>query len=79
MTIGDPAAVQVVGRNFEAHPIAGQHPDPVLPHLAGHLGEDAVVLADGDLVVAVAEVLLDGAFELDGFFFLDDVSPSGRS
>src|SRR4051794_39299352 len=41
---GDPAFGQVIGCHLDIHPVAGQHADTVLAHLAAGVGKDGVLV-----------------------------------
>ena len=40
MSVDDPCPVQVVWRELDADPVAGEDPDPEAAHLSGHVSED---------------------------------------
>src|SRR5262245_56988265 len=42
--VRDPAPGQIVGGQFYLHPVAGQDPDEVHPHLAGDMGQHPVAI-----------------------------------
>src|SRR4029450_1066345 len=74
MPVDDPAARQVVRRELDVDPVAGQDLDPVAPHLPGRVAEGLVAVVEEDLVHAVAEGLDDLPFELDLVFLACDCS-----
>src|SRR3954447_9265779 len=64
----DATAVEVVGRQFDAHAIPGQDADAEAPHLAGQVCEDLVAHVELDAEVQVLQRLDDLAFELHLLF-----------
>ncbi len=44
VAVGDPTALQVVRGDLHLHPIAGEDPDAVHPHLAGAVGQDLMAV-----------------------------------
>ncbi len=62
--VGDPSAVEVVRRDFDADPIALEDPNPEPAHLAGDRGEDRVAVLELHAEITVAQNLDDGTFEL---------------
>lgn len=44
ITVGDPAAVHVIGRHFNAHKVAQQDTDVVAAHFAGQVGQNLVTI-----------------------------------
>src|SRR4051812_2434092 len=55
--IGNPSPVQVVGRELDLHPIAGQDADVVPAHLARDVAEHLVIVVELDLEHRVRESL----------------------
>src|SRR5918997_632021 len=70
VAVRDAAAVQVVGRELDLHPVSGEDPDVVLAHLAGDGREDAVTAVELHPEHRARERLDDLAFDLD-LLFLD--------
>src|SRR4051812_32858230 len=69
VAVGDAAAVEVVGRELDLHPVAGQDADVVAAHLAGDVTEDLMVVVELDLEHRVGQGLGDLALHLDLFLF----------
>src|SRR3989442_7765578 len=67
--IRDAAPRQIVGRQLHLHPIAGQDPDEVHPHLAAHVGEHAMAVLQLHAEHRVGEGFHHGALDLDRVFF----------
>ena len=44
----DPALGQIVRGHFDVDPVTGQHPDPVLAHLARGMGQNLVLVFQHD-------------------------------
>src|SRR3954447_8948002 len=65
MAVDDPRAVEVVGRDLHADPVAGQDPDAEAAHLARHVAEDLVAVVERHPEHRVGEGLRDLALELD--------------
>src|SRR3990170_759863 len=63
--IGDATPRQVVRRKLDLHPVTGQDPDEVHPHLAGDVGEDPVAVLQLDPEHRVRQRLHHGALHLD--------------
>ena len=72
VAVGDAAAVQIVGRDFDRDPVALEDADAKTPHLAGDGRQHVVAVLELDAEVAVAEDGADGASEFECFFFRDD-------
>src|SRR3954453_6851767 len=77
--VDDAGAVEVVGRELAADPVAGQDPDPVAPHLSRHVTEHDVVVVELDPEHGVRERLDHLALELQFLFFghQNSVAPKG--
>ncbi len=70
MSVDDPGAIQVVGRELDPDTIAGQDPDAEPPHLARHVTEhDAIHVVQLHAKHRVGQGLDDLTFEFDFFFF----------
>ncbi len=54
-TIGDSTTVEIIGRQFNCHPIAGKNLDVVHAHLAGDMRQDLVPIFQLDLEHCVGE------------------------
>src|SRR6478752_1415737 len=80
VAVDDPPAVQIVGRQLDLDPVAGQDADPVAPHPARDVTGGLMAVVELDPEEAVAERLGDLALHLD-LFFLDahmaPLSPPG--
>jgi hypothetical protein len=69
MSVDDPGAIQVVGRELNPDTIARQNPDAESPHLAGHMTEhDAIHVVQLHAEHRVRQGLDYLAFEFDLFF-----------
>src|SRR6266508_2582380 len=66
--IRDPTSREVVGGQLDLHPIAGQDPDEVHPHLAGNVGQHAVAVLQLDAEHRVRQRLDHRSFDLDRVF-----------
>src|SRR5208282_4687993 len=74
------ALFQVIGRNFDGHPIAGQRFDPVFLHPAGGIGDQRMSVVELHAVARVGQNLGDQSLELQEFFFRHVTIPlNGRS
>src|SRR3990170_3494706 len=65
----DPTSGQVVRRQFHQHPVAGEDPDVVHPHLSGDMGEYPVTVVQLDAEHGIRKRLDDRTFDLDTLFF----------
>src|SRR5919201_1243043 len=70
VSVGDPAPRQVVGRQLDLDPIAGQDPDVVLAHFSGDSGENAVAAVDLHAEHRAWKRFDDFALDLDFLFLL---------
>src|SRR5680860_822557 len=68
VAVGDPAAVEVVGRELDLHPVAREDADVVAAHLARDMAEHLVVVVELDLEHRVGQGLGDLALQLDLLF-----------
>jgi hypothetical protein len=68
MPVDDPAAVEVVGRDLDAHAVAREDADAVAAHLAGHVAQDLVAVVELHPEHRVRERLDHLPLELDLFF-----------
>src|SRR5215208_488139 len=68
VAVDDAAAAEVVRRQLDLDPIAGVHPDPEAPHLAGGVAERLMAVVELDLEQTVREGLDDLALHLDLLF-----------
>ena len=62
---GDAAFGEVVGGHLYQNLVARQHPNPVLAHLAGRMGDDLVLVLEFDAEGGVGQQLYDRARELE--------------
>ena len=74
MSVDDPPAGQVVRRQLDLDPIAGEDLDPVAPHLPGCIAERLVAVVERDAKHPAAKRLDDLAFQLDLLFLFGDDS-----
>src|SRR3954453_2909551 len=72
--VGDSAAVQVVGRELDLHPVTRKDADVVAAHLARDVAEDLVIVVQLDAEHRVGQRLGDLALHLD-FLFLRHQRP----
>src|SRR4051812_7576891 len=68
MAVHDARAVEVVRRDLDPHPVAGEDADAKPPHLPGHVAQDLVAVVELHPEHGVRERLDDLAFELDLLF-----------
>ena len=61
--------LKIVGRHLDVHPVAGQHADAVLPHLAGGVRENAVLVVELDAEHGVGQQLHHRPAEFDHVLF----------
>src|SRR6185436_12759388 len=64
----DPATRHVVGRDLEAHAVAGEDADAVLAHAAAGVGEHGGAVLERDAEIRVRQHLLHGSVHLQHFF-----------
>src|SRR6266849_10979859 len=76
VAVDDPAAVEVVRRELDLHPVAGEDTDAIAPHLPGRVAERLVAAVEGDPEITVPQSLDDLAVELDLLFLLGDYASS---
>ena len=69
VSIRDTTACEVVGSEFNLHPVARQDADVVHPHLPGDVRQHLVAVLQFDPEHCVRERLGDRAFEHDGVVF----------
>src|SRR5204863_1719267 len=74
--VGDPPLGQVIGRHFDQHLVASQHPDAVLAHLAGRVSDDLVVVFQFYSKGGVGQQFADRAWKLQQLFFRHATSSS---
>src|SRR5262245_35974455 len=67
--IGDAASVEVVRRELDLHPVAGQDADVVAAHLAGNVTEHVMPVVEFDPEHRIREGLGDLALHLDLLLF----------
>src|SRR5581483_685192 len=78
VSVGDPTAIEVVRRELDLDPVAGQDADVVAPHLARDVAEHLVPVVELDLEHRVREGLDDLALHLDLLFLRQSAcDPSG--
>src|SRR5438552_2479818 len=71
VAVDDPAHRQIVGRELDADPVAGQDSNVIHAHLAANVGEDfGLVLVEFYAETGVREVFEDGALDLDTLLFV---------
>src|SRR5262249_36171283 len=75
MPEADAAAIEIIGRHLDDHPVAGERPDAVLLHLARRVGEHHMLVIQFHAIVAVGEDLDDGPLEFEHFFLRHSRSP----
>ena len=63
--VGDPASAEVVGGQLHLHPIAGQDPDVVHPHLPGDVREHLVAVLELDPEHGVGQRFDDRSLDQD--------------
>ena len=81
MSIDDAGAVEVVGRDLDADPVAGEDADPEPSHLPGHVAEHFVAVVELHPEHGVRERLDHLALELDLLFLRQDgrfIPPPGE-
>src|SRR3954464_4504873 len=69
VAVGDAAAVEVVRREFDLHPVTGQDADVMAAHLARDVPEHLMLVVELDAEHGVRKGLGDLALHLDLFFF----------
>src|SRR3954451_2485591 len=74
MPVGDAAAIEVVGRELDLDPIAGQDADVVPSHLPGDMAEDLVPVVELHPEHRVGQGLRDLALHLDLVFLAQATS-----
>jgi hypothetical protein len=60
---------QVIRRDFDCDPVAGDDADEILAHLAGDMGEDAMAVLELDHELGVGKRLHDAPFGTNRFLF----------
>ena len=73
--VDDPAAAEVVRRQLDLDPVAGEDADAIAPHLPSGVTECLVAAVEGYPEIPVPERLDDLAIELDLLFLLGDCLP----
>src|SRR5439155_16800577 len=76
VAVDDPAAIEVVRRELDLHPVAGEDTNAVAPHLPGRVAERLVAAVEGNPEITVPQSLDDLAVELDLLFLLGDYASS---
>src|SRR4029453_14990433 len=76
--VDDAPPAQVVRGQLDQDAVARQDPDEVLPHLAGNVGENAVLVVQLDAEHRVREGFEHLGLDLDRFFFRHDSSTPAR-
>src|SRR5690242_18460224 len=76
VAVDDPAALEIVGRELDLHPVAGQDADVVAAHLAGDVREHLELVVEADPEHGVRQGLRDLALHLDLLFLLAHEPPS---
>src|SRR6516164_104931 len=64
----DAASIEIIGGYFNDHPVADAGANPKFAHLAGHIGEQLVVVVEPHAIVSVREYLGHGAVEFQKIF-----------
>src|SRR4051812_19835625 len=77
MAIDHPSPGQIVGRENYTHPVALQHPNLELAHLARCVGQDLMAILQHHTIIAVREYLADNSLHFNAFFFGHPRSPEG--
>src|SRR5690606_41744608 len=72
--VGDPALGEIVRGHFNQNLVAGQHPDAILAHTAGGVGDDLVIVLELDPEGRIGKQFKDHAREFEHFFFSHSVS-----
>src|SRR5438552_18034758 len=70
--IGYAAPREVVRRDFDLHPIAGNDANEVLAHLARHVRNHFATDVELDPKLRICQGFLDPAFDFDRFFLRHD-------
>src|SRR5215831_4163247 len=65
----DASLAKIVRGELDAHLVAGQDPDAMLAHLAGHISDDAVTVLESDAKACVGHDFADHPFHFDRVFF----------
>ena len=60
---------EIIGRQFNAHLVAGHDADEILSHLSGHVGDDRVAPIERHAKSRVGEGLSHDPFDFQRFFF----------
>ena len=69
---------EVVRRQLDRHPVARQHPDVVLAHLTGQMGQHLVPLANLHFECGIPHTFDDSSVDGDHIFFWNDVTSFPR-
>lgn len=64
--VGDPAASQIIGGEFDDYPVAGEDADVVLAHLPGKVTEHLVAVLELDHEHRVRQGFMDTTIDVDG-------------
>src|SRR2546426_99575 len=65
VSVGDPPARRIIGREFHLHPVIGQNPDEVDPHLPGDVRQHPVAAGQLDPEHRIGQHLHNRPFNLD--------------
>src|SRR6202795_5107043 len=76
VAVDDPAAVEVVRRELDLHPVAREDTDAITPHLPGRISERLVATVECNPEITVPQSLDDLAVELNLLFLLGDYASS---
>src|ERR1051325_4204304 len=79
VAVRDAPAVEIVGRELDLDPVAGQDADVVPAHLAGDVAKHLVPVVELDLEHRVREGLHDLALHLDLLFLRQSASDPSAS
>ena len=74
MPVGDASLGEIVGRQFQSHPVACQHPDSIAAQLTGQVREHGAVLIQLHAEQTTRKFLNDGSGNLNTIFFAQSAS-----
>ena len=64
---------EIIRSELDTHPIAGKYADAMLTHLAVHIGDDVMPIAQSDDEPSVRQHFADDTLHLDHLFFSHEV------
>src|SRR5262249_6078707 len=73
VAVDDPAATQVIGGQLDDHPVVGQDPDIVHPHLAADMSKNLVPVVELHSEKGIGQRFDYRALNLDGAVFLGHI------